>query len=394
MKSLDEQIEHTEKLHTLRHRARTLHNVAIKVLGEREYDRINVGWQPPGDDIEKAMILHALRGQGSEGKRKKLIDELGKRALLDWDSFDQRTAHTTSDHVSILRAALLMQSYVEIPKYALSERALFCFHRVIRELYHAGPPAWSAGAARAGERAAASAFATNECTRAILSLEHSLQQTAAVAELLAEAAVRKSKLFPNATFWSRQEDLFRSESVRVSLDLLLPCLVVELPKPASDPSLGLTELVKAFESVSKYTVKKPVSAADSSDAWAVADKAVKDILDAVNHISLIKEKDIETSPSDAGEQIARTLKGAAQKVRALVEPAARFASSVIDRQLAASSPHLARQVDAAELVFASTVVGRLSGWDHPKVRSGAQLVITLLNADGRLFEPSAVRCDF
>jgi hypothetical protein len=54
---------------------------------------------------------------------------------------------------------------------------MYCYYRIIRELYGVAQPNWTVGAARAGVGGTTSAFVTNECIRAIFAFENALQRT-------------------------------------------------------------------------------------------------------------------------------------------------------------------------------------------------------------------------
>jgi hypothetical protein len=396
MRNFDEQIGDIEKLHEWRQRALSLQKDAIEVLSKRQYRANQQDWQDPGDLVEKALMLHALRRDpGKSGQRVELIKTLIAITPTDWDVALQGD-DPESDRVPIFRAASAMQALVEIPKYALSRASLCCFYRIVRELYEVVSPNWAAGAARAEESASASAFVTGECARALLALERALLRTADAATLLGKAAARRSSEPDNASEWSKQDRLLRAESLRVSLEILRPNLIVHLsPDGTDEPSLLFIELARAFKLDPDIKVSDlECAAADDREtdklvkaskeaSRKIACNAVSQLLGAVQKIAGL-ETTIARTPSDAGEEIASTLRTAAQEVRRLLAPVERFASSVIDRELAAASPHLGREVDAAELVFAATAFGQLSGWEHPKVSAALKLVNKLLSPDGRL----------
>jgi hypothetical protein len=395
-RSFDEEIADIEKLHDWRQRAIALQKKAIDVLSKRPYRKDLPDWQDPGDLVEKAVMLHALRRESEQhGTRRQLINELTSIKPDDWNKAVQLD-DLASDQVPIFRAASAMQALTEIPQYALSRGSLSCFYRIVRELYEVVSPSWAAGAARAEEKSGASAFVTGECTRALLVLERALSRTADAAALLGRAAAWRSNEPENATEWSKQDRALRSESLRVSLEILRPNLIVQLPTDGKDdPSSQLIGLVRAFKLDPQVTVNdldialandEPKDALVKTSREAsrkIACDAVGQLLSAVRKVSE-SEKEAEKNPNAASEQIVLALKTAAQEVRRLLAPVERFASSIIDRELAAASPHLGREVDAAELVFAASVFGHLSGWEHPKVKAALELVRKLLSPDGRL----------
>jgi ATPase family associated with various cellular activities (AAA) len=398
MRTPDEQIGDVEKLHVWRQRARTLQKKAVEILSKRKYEAAP-GWRAPGDDIEKALMLHAVRGESEQVRTRvdltRLIKELTSITPEELECPTENVA-LNSDRVPVFRAASIMQALVEMPRYALSKASLSCFYRIVREFYEVVSPSWTAGAARAEEEAGASAFVTGECARALLALEGALCRTADAAVLLGKAAARQSNEPENAKEWSEQASSFRSESLRVSLEILRPNIIVELPTDGKvDPSSRLKQLVRAFKLDPEITVKdleySPAGDEPKDDllkaskeaSRKIACNAVSRLLAALQKVAGLENK-VTNDPDTAGKEIASELRAAAQELHRLLAPVDRFASSVIDRELAAASPHLGREVDAAELVFAATVFGHLSGWEHPKVKAALELVRTLLSPDGRL----------
>src|SRR4051794_19845504 len=93
MKTLDDQIADIEKLDELRREARKLRQEAIDVLSAEQYlpkprtgravPPIRIDWDAPGDDIEKAQMLRALRldkAKNDDTRKeniRRLIDDLG-----------------------------------------------------------------------------------------------------------------------------------------------------------------------------------------------------------------------------------------------------------------------------------------------------------------------------
>lgn len=80
--------------------------------------------------------------------------------------------------VSVLMAARAMQTLVSRSNTVFSEATMYCYYRIVRELYVAGTIDWTVGAARAGSGGRTSAFVTGECVRAIFSFEDAIKRTA------------------------------------------------------------------------------------------------------------------------------------------------------------------------------------------------------------------------
>jgi len=70
-----------------------------------------------------------------------------------------------------------MQALVTRAETVFQPATMYCYYRIIRELYGVAHPNWTIGAARAGIGGTTSAFVTNECIRAIFAFERALERT-------------------------------------------------------------------------------------------------------------------------------------------------------------------------------------------------------------------------
>jgi hypothetical protein len=77
----------------------------------------------------------------------------------------------------VLLAARAMQSLVNRAETVFEPATMYCYYRIIRELYGVAHPNWTVGAARAGVGGTTSAFVTNECVRAIFAFQNALKRT-------------------------------------------------------------------------------------------------------------------------------------------------------------------------------------------------------------------------
>jgi hypothetical protein len=282
MKTFDEQIADIERLDDFRRQARRLRQEAIKALTAIAYvprprtgtfneaAATRPGWEPPGDDVEKAEVLHALARAKADDKdgddlaqqsRDNIIRDLESIKLKDLESSQGSSATSEPlDHVPIFRSALILQALAETPGQAFSDAALFCFYRIVQELNVVTAPNWASGAARADEGSQVTAFVTGECARALLALEATLRQTADAAELLGEEAARQalSKAIENKEIkkWREDEEEFRKYSLSVSLRAL-PNFIISPPDPADplaeEAKQRLDRIVDALETISDKT---------------------------------------------------------------------------------------------------------------------------------------------
>ena len=96
--------------------------------------------------------------------------------------------------VSVLMAARAMQTLVSRSNTVFSEATMYCYYRIVRELYVAGTIDWTVGAARAGSGGRTSAFVTGECVRAIFAFEDSIKRTASFFESVRRLNTRYCEL--------------------------------------------------------------------------------------------------------------------------------------------------------------------------------------------------------
>jgi adenylate kinase family enzyme len=427
MKSLDDQIADIEKLDELRRDARKLLQEAIEVLtagpyrpkprpGSRDRKKAMAAWKEskrndwemPGDEIEKAQVLHALRlarakKDDNPGRQKDseaaLIRDLDAIRYADFDPVTGSDDEKPLDHIPVLRAAYVLQALAGVPGKALSKAALSCFCRIVQELNEIVDPTWAAGAARGDEKSVATAFVTGECARALLRFEAALSQTMSAAELLGEAAAREADLASRDDRWSVQEKTFRRYSLNISL-AALPQLVINVERDAADSLRESSEamlnridkVVRTLPAASAIMGPRPVApAAPKTDGLreivsvSLAHAAKVIAWDALNQLhQTLTAAVADTDPARRGRKIAAKLRNGAQLVRDLLRPMEQFAESTIDRQIAAASPYLSVPVDGAELVFAATLFGSVTNWKRPKVRAAYDVLAPLLSSNGRL----------
>ncbi len=79
--------------------------------------------------------------------------------------------------VPLIVASRGLQSLCSRSETTISTASMFCYYRIIREIYGASKPDWTVGAARAGIGGKTSAFVTGECVRAIFSFRNSISRT-------------------------------------------------------------------------------------------------------------------------------------------------------------------------------------------------------------------------
>jgi hypothetical protein len=411
-RALDDQIQDIEKLDKLRQHARDLQLEAIEALTAKPYQRRprtidppavvavsqRENWNPPGDDIEKANLLCALskRLEPKEAESRRQLNASRTDLINDLSAitYAELDPALHMDVVPIFRSARVLRALAETPDKVFSTGALVCLCRIVWELNEITAPTWSGGAARAGDQAIATAFVTGECARALLAVAEALDKTAEAADVLAKEAAR-----PRTTFaaWQEQEDRFRKESLDISLSALQPRLILRLDRAGNPSPAEMLDQIKAYLATSIPAIGSlniPRGATPTPRATdgprKIApphyDRTAKEIAWAVGKrfLDAIRGPIPDTSPEAVGKRISERLRRGSQIIRELVEPIESFAESCIDRQLAATSPAFQVTVDAAELVFAATLYGRVTDWKRPKVKAAWSVLKPMLSANGRL----------
>lgn len=142
-------------------------------------------WVAGNDDVEIALLVKvqnhrdiSVSESENNGPRnasdrlKETLTNLGLAELL------QPSSETgTRSRFPVLLAARAMQALVTRAETVFEPATMYCYYRIIRELYGVAHPNWTIGAARAGIGGTTSAFVTNECIRAIFAFERALERT-------------------------------------------------------------------------------------------------------------------------------------------------------------------------------------------------------------------------
>lgn len=154
--------------------------------GDKEGFEIDFGrWVAADDEVEIALLVkvqnHRELGEKENENNKQreasdtlkgVLERLNLKKLLQPPSEgDNRST------MPVLLAARAMQALVNRAKTVFEPATMYCYYRIIRELYGVAQPNWTVGAARAGIGGTTSAFVTNECIRAIFAFENALERT-------------------------------------------------------------------------------------------------------------------------------------------------------------------------------------------------------------------------
>ena len=435
-------------------------------------------WQGPGDGVEQALLLRvvgmaARRRITERGKieplRKALNEKLANLKLGElfpagvaeaaalasdaegpisgipssripssalgpvsgYDAAQSVSAATDSkDDVPVLRAARVMHALIATPRGNYSRAVVFCYYRILRELYATDAPDWTVGGARAGEGGTASAFVTGECARAVLALARALTRTA--------------DLMGHVHYLSRQLPLPRSdgEPARWCADVPRAWIEAEQERAAlafcvdgsclstrvlmghlDDPAkAGPASLVRYLEGLPRQLVSeideylpRYEEAVDEivrfraqeesqpkgrlryqrlESAHQFALHAVSDTGERLRELRKLladqkgakagDEEEIKPWTEVPWDKVKKQLESATKHVTNTLRPVQHFLESVLDAELNAAASEGKRRCDCAELVFAATSYGAITGmWDDDRLTRAAEVLARAIDSRGQ-----------
>jgi len=142
-------------------------------------------WVAGNDDVEIALLVKVQNHRDisvneNENNMPRNASHHLKKALIDLDLkqlLKQSGEAGNRSEFPVLLAARTMQALVTRAETVFNPATMYCYYRIIRELYGVAHPNWTVGAARAGVGGTTSAFVTNECIRAIFAFERALERT-------------------------------------------------------------------------------------------------------------------------------------------------------------------------------------------------------------------------
>lgn len=155
-----------------------------EIIDFEENDR----WVASRDKVEIALLVKVQSHRNisenedennrAEPVKKSLKDRLTSTSLEELIQPIKKENHKDrAVTIPVLVAARTMQTLVKRAETVFEPATMFCYYRIIRELYGVAQPNWTVGAARAGIGGTTSAFITNECLRAIFNFKNTLERT-------------------------------------------------------------------------------------------------------------------------------------------------------------------------------------------------------------------------
>jgi hypothetical protein len=467
MPNLNESLEVLYELDKLRDRAKGLREQGRSALkGIRSVEnRINKGeepyadWVGTGNKIEAALLLKVqhhrnLSRHESENDKtaeSSAVDDMlsdmviGELFIPVENQDDEFQAHKALDRrMPVLLAARAMQFLASRSATVLSEDALFCYYRIVRELYTAEKPDWTIGAARSGEGGSVSAFVTGGCISAILALEHSVKRTVEffertrelyerhealkrMIELAGEGREPDALMLADAKRWADKaiermwfdwfvstnprlgevalhagdddepNRLFRVSDTKVDMDFVKSYLD-DLMETMSD---AIRNAVRNIEAAQKAIGEHRNGETAKSDAErrkrdgdkriALADRRSQQphdlafgiIKKALNQASEgLRICGSEESHSEKLKKLSKQFANVSRGIRRVLEPSKKYIETVLNRELAESETG---EFDAGELVFAAAAFGAMTDWKQKdRLRRACGLLEKTLPGSGIL----------
>ena len=148
---------------------------------EIDFDR----WIFSGDNVEVSLLVKVQNNRDfSEDDDENVNAEAAtalKKKLRETKLESLFAVADTSGKINsipVLTAARTMQALVSRAETVFSRATIFCYYRIMREMYEAAPMDWAVGASRAGIGGGTSSFITGECVRAIFSFQKTIERTA------------------------------------------------------------------------------------------------------------------------------------------------------------------------------------------------------------------------
>lgn len=229
MNNLHDELEVIRELNSLRDRAKELRERGLRPLRnikaieygtdeerpnklktqitekDRDVCRLD-NWFRSGNEVEAALVIKIQNhpdlsldddSNDNTDATPELKNRLRKLKIKDFFPEIKDIPSSLFDAqptVSVLMAARAMQTLVSRSNTVFSDATMYCYYRIVRELYVAGTIDWTVGAARAGLGGRTSAFVTGECVRAIFSFEDAIKRTATFFESVRRLNTRYSEL--------------------------------------------------------------------------------------------------------------------------------------------------------------------------------------------------------
>jgi ABC-type multidrug transport system fused ATPase/permease subunit len=359
--------------------------------------------------LEGALAVRALLGQ-IRGEDEPNVQSVVR--VLTRLSTSQAFANGPDD-MPILRAARTMHALVNSADATFSRIVLCFYYRLVREIYSAHPPEWVTGGTRAGEAAAATAYATGESVRAICGFIRALQRRAQYVGSILELnrkwnALNRLQQIPEAWRIIETSRLAREFYTTIETQKGNGGLATNIPLDGSSLSPFIDSVVVRMRKIVKkardnfrqtrseirqFRHSEFSRNRKGSDRRRVSQTAHLIALGAVERATdtaeaILAELNQAVAHKSALDRhltnVQRLFEEAAVQTHKLVDPAIGYLSRVLDRELAAAASDEKVNCDPPELAFAAASYGAATGrWHDERLRRATLYLTTQISERGR-----------
>jgi len=375
-------------------------------------------WDDSLDVGNRALLITALsRHPPAAAVVAREARALGETALVDLLGHRASSAlYARNGAVTFLDAARALEALSSAPSGAFARATMYFYYAVIRELYFASDPGWSVGGARAGAGGQPSAYATAQLVEGVISFKRMLQRTgayvAAIGSVLTRpisgvdqwnavdaerwniaARIRMEQSASNLAFAiesplpARPADSQRD--LETFLDATLPRIPEGLDLAVETFDTAVSEIrrfrdeeVAAATSRATHRLVALSEGAHAVALGAVADAAdrarnARDLFQACRRLDLSNGREREQGIRQyarALDELKTGFDDAARGTAKLLQPTLKYASSVLDHELAAAG-NLSATFEPAEMAAAAAAYGAASDdWTEARLVRAAEVL--------------------
>ena len=338
--------------------------------------------------MEHALVLRALYHPGAPSPPEPL-------SALESMSLDDMVGTRDQDDIPVLRAAAAMQALVIAPDSAVSEAMILLFYWIVRELFTAVEPDWLIGGARAGANSIPTAFMTGECCRAVQGFAEALENTANFLAGISSLFDQQRRL-ENIEHWRDAENRRLQLHFYITIIQLSGNTALRLEKSPIHLPGGIEAFLRhqeanvphAIDHAGKVIARalKQIERFRKQERGATRSDGHEDAVEAVKAIQKVAEPAPSAKEGNFGWRLnclAVRFRTAAERVRQLLQPAVRFLSSALDRELAAAASSGNPSWDAYEMAFAAASYGAIATWEDERLARAGGLLSRTITDRGR-----------
>ncbi len=381
---LDSIIGELRQFDRLRSQVRSLQDQGIKGLTAENYSGSHRdGWIEPGDAVEKALLVYALRKSKYDlGSQKTILAELTIKSLFEVGSFSV----AADDHVPVLKAATSLEALAVSPGWGLSSGSMNCLFRIIHEFFNSTDERIG-GASSGRAHSPKTAFMTWRCVRAVRALAASFDATANLIQILTIGAKGCTAKVPPT--WQSIDNAAAKFREKIFAKKWGNCSLVEINIDNLPESLKMLaeKLNKAADFDFEAVPKTPKTSNSNMDALETDTLETEDFARTMGKLKSLK-KTLKNAADKATintlDDFEKALRDTSAALHKILKGTIPFFRSVFDHELVASTIQPQRVTDAAELIFATAGLACLAAVDQQAMTAALAKIIQLMTNNGRI----------